>query len=125
MKSADITIRVRYAETDRMGLLHHANHLVYFEQARTELLRQAGGNYKELEDLGYYLVITRVEVKYRGPAHYDDLLTVRVTLTRKTPVRLEHQYQVFRENGAIVAEGATTLACVDAEGKLQAMPDFV
>lgn len=125
MHSADITIRVRYAETDRMGLLHHANYLVYFEQARTELLRQTGGNYKELEDRGYYLVITKVEVKYRSPAHYDDLLTIRTTLTRKTSVRLEHQYQIFRENGTLVAEGATTLACVDSEGKLQAMPDFV
>jgi acyl-CoA thioester hydrolase len=125
MPTGDIQIRVRYAETDRMGLLHHANYLVYFEQARTELLRAAGGNYKELEDRGYFLVLTKVEVKYRSPAYYDDLLTIRTTLTRTGPIRLEHRYEVFREDGKLVAEGATTLACVDRAGKLQPMPDWL
>lgn len=122
MLTGEIQIRVRYAETDRMGLLHHANYLVYFEQARTELLRSQGGNYKELEDRGFYLVISKAEVKYRSPAHYDDVLTIRTTVTRTSPVRLEHKYEVFNESGTLVAEGFTTLACVDAAGKLQAMP---
>src|SRR4051812_23908298 len=122
MLTGESTIRVRYAETDRMGLLHHANYLVYFEQARTELLRQAGGSYKDLEDRGYFLVITRVEVKYKNPVHYDDVLTIRTTVTRTTPVRLEHGYQVFRQDGTLACEAATTLACVDRAGKLQAMP---
>jgi acyl-CoA thioester hydrolase len=125
MLTGEIQIRVRYAETDRMGLLHHANYLVYFEQARTELLRSLGGNYKELEDRGYYLVIHKVEVKYRYPAHYDDLLTVRTTLTKASPVRLEHRYEVFDPDGKLCAEGSTTLACVDGSGKLQAMPDWL
>ena len=125
MLTGETTIRVRYAETDRMGLLHHANYLVYFEQARTELLRQIGGNYKELEDQGYFLVLTKVEVKYRSPAHYDDLLTIRTTVTRTTPIRLEHAYEVFRPDGTLVALGATTLACVNREGKLQAMPEWL
>lgn len=125
MLTGEIQIRVRYAETDRMGFLHHANYLVYFEQARTELLRQAGGNYKGMEDRGYFLVLSKVEVKYRSPAHYDDLLTVRTTVTRTSPVRLEHKYEVFNEAGKLVAEGATTLACVDRAGRLQAMPDWL
>jgi acyl-CoA thioester hydrolase len=125
MQTGETTIRVRYAETDRMGLLHHANYLVYFEQARTELLRQSGGNYKALEDQGYFLVIVKVEVKFKSPAHYDDLLTIRTTVTRATPVRLEHKYEVVNQNGKAVAEGATTLACVDREGKLQAMPGWL
>jgi acyl-CoA thioester hydrolase len=125
MLTGETTIRVRYAETDRMGLLHHANYLVYFEQARTELLRQVGGNYKDLEDRGYFLVITKVEVKYKSPAHYDDVLTIRTTVTRTTPVRLEHKYEVFRDGGTLVCEGATTLACVDRAGKLQAMPSWL
>ena len=66
MLSGEIQIRVRYAETDRMGLLHHANYLVYFEQARTELLRSRGAAYKEMEDQGFFLVIAKVEVKYAG-----------------------------------------------------------
>ena len=125
MLTGEIQIRVRYAETDRMGFLHHANYLVYFEQARTELLRAAGGSYKELEDRGYFLVLTKVEVKYRSPAHYDDLLTVRTAVTRTSPVRLEHRYEVVNEAGKLVAEGATTLACVDRAGKLQAMPEWL
>jgi acyl-CoA thioester hydrolase len=124
MLSGEIQIRVRYAETDRMGLLHHANYLVYFEQARTELLRASHGAYKELEDQGYYLVIAKVEIKYKSPAHYDDVLTIRTTVTRTTPVRIEHRYEVLRE-GTIICEGATTLACVDRAGKLQAMPEWL
>ena len=125
MLSGETQIRVRYAETDRMGLLHHANYLVYFEQARTDLLRGLGTNYRDLEDQGYYLVITKVDVKYKRPAHYDDLLTIRTTVTRTTPIRLEHAYEVFRPDGTLVALGATTLACVNREGKLQAMPEWL
>lgn len=124
MLTGEIQIRVRYAETDRMGLLHHANYLVYFEQARTELLRTRGAAYKELEDQGYFLVIAKVEIKYKSPAHYDDVLTIRTTVTRTTPVRLEHKYEVLRD-GALICEAATTLACVDRAGKLQPMPDWL
>jgi acyl-CoA thioester hydrolase len=118
-------IRVRYAETDRMGLLHHANYLVYFEQARTELLRQMGMTYRDLEDQGFYLVVSKVEVKYKRPAHYDDVLTVRTTVTRTTAVRLEHKYEVFGPDGHLCCEGSSTLACVDGEGKIQPMPEWV
>src|SRR5215475_2486444 len=110
MLSGEIQIRVRYAETDRMGLLHHANYLVYFEQARTELLRSLGATYKEMEDEGFFLVVSKAELRYRAPAHYDDLLTVRTTVTRTSPVRLEHRYEVLRD-GQLIAEGSTTLAC--------------
>ena len=67
MVSGETTIRVRYAETDRMGLLHHANYLVYFEQGRTELLRSHALAYKDFEDQGYLLVLTRAEIRYRSP----------------------------------------------------------
>ena len=120
---AEAHIRVRYAETDRMGLLHHANYLVYFEQARTELLRDQGLTYRDMEDKGFLLVLTKVEVKYRSPAHYDDLLTIQTRVARTTPVRIEHAYKVIRD-GQILAEAATTLACVDREGKLQALPSW-
>lgn len=124
MTSGEITIRVRYAETDRMGLLHHANYLVYFEQGRTELLRSRGLSYRDLEDQGYYLVVVRLEVRYRAPAHYDDLLTLRTTVARTTAVRIDHRYEVLRD-GVLLAEGSSTLACVDRDGKLQAMPGFL
>jgi acyl-CoA thioester hydrolase len=125
MTTGEVTIRVRYAETDRMGLLHHANYLVYFEQARTELLRDQGATYKDLEDGGFLLVLTRVEVRYRRPAYYDDLLTVRTTVERTTSVRIDHRYEVFRGAGELVAEGSSTLACVDRTGRPQALPEFL
>ena len=118
----ETTIRVRYAETDRMGLLHHANYLVYFEQGRTELLRSLGLSYRHLEDQGYLLVLTKVEVRYRRPAYYDDVLTIRTTVARTTSVRIDHAYEVFRD-GVLVAEGSTTLACVDREGRPQPLPE--
>jgi len=124
MLTGELQIRVRYAETDRMGLLHHANYLVYFEQGRTELLRQSGRSYKELEDGGFFLVLAKVEVRYRAPARYDDLLTLRTIVTRTTPVRIEHRYEVLRDS-QLLAEGSSTLACVDREGQLQAMPEWL
>jgi len=120
--SGETAIRVRYAETDRMGLLHHANYLVYFEQARTELLRSFGLSYRDLEDGGYLLVITKAEVRYRSPAFYDDLLAIRTTVAKTTAVRIDHAYEV-RRDGTLIAEGTTTLACVDREGRPQALPD--
>ena len=122
MLTGEIQIRVRYAETDRMGLLHHANYLVYFEQARTELLRTSGVAYKELEDQGFFLVIAKVEIKYKSPAHYDDLLTIRTTVERVTHVKIVHKYAVSRD-GVLLAEGHSTLACVDRDGRPQALPE--
>lgn len=122
MVSGDITIRVRYAETDRMGLLHHANYLVYFEQGRTELLRNCGLAYKDLEDQGYLLVLTRVELRYKLPARYDDLLTLRTIVERTTAVRIDHRYELLRD-GLLLAEGKTTLACIDREGRVQVLPE--
>ncbi len=124
MTAGEIQIRVRYAETDRMGLLHHANYLIYFEQARTELLRDVGATYKSMEDGGFLLVLTKVEVRYRRPAHYDDLLTVRTRVERVTSVRIDHVYEVLRGD-ELVAEGSSTLACVDREGRPQALPEFL
>lgn len=124
MRSGEIQVRVRYAETDRMGLLHHANYLVYFEQARTELLRDGGRTYKDMEDEGFFLVVARLEVKYKLPAHYDDLLTIRTTVTKTSPIRIEHKYEVLR-GGTLLAEGFSTLACVGRDGKLCAMPAWL
>jgi acyl-CoA thioester hydrolase len=124
MLSGEITIRVRYAETDRMGLLHHANYLIYFEQGRTELLRAQGLSYKDLEDRGFLLVLTKIEVKYRWPAHYDDLLTLKTIVARTTSVRIDHRYEVHC-GSRLLAEGSSTLACVDREGRPQALPEFM
>ena len=120
--SDEISIRVRYAETDRMGLLHHANYIVYFEQGRTELLRQRGLTYRDMEDAGHLLVIVEVGCKFKRPAYYDDLLTLRTVVERVTHVKILHRYEV-RRDGLLLAEGHSTLACVDREGRPQALPE--
>jgi acyl-CoA thioester hydrolase len=120
-KSHEIEVRVRYAETDRMGFLHHANFFVYFEMGRTELGRQFGFSYREMEDAGLFLVVVDLECKYKRPAHYDDLLTIRTTVERVTHVKVVHRYDVLRD-GTLLAVGRSTLACVDRQGRAQKLP---
>ena len=115
-------IRVRYCETDAMGVLHHMNYLAYFELARTELFRARGGNYRELEERGYFLVIVKTECNYKRPAKYDDLLTIRVCVSKMSGAKLEHNYEVVRD-GTLIATGHTILACVDRAGAIQRMSE--
>ena len=122
--SHESQIRVRYAETDRMGLLHHANYFVYFEAGRTEMLRARGVSYRDVEDTGFFLVIIDLGCKYKRPARYDDLLTLRTTVERVTHVKIVHKYELFRD-GELLAEGHSTLACVDRDGRPQALPDIL
>jgi acyl-CoA thioester hydrolase len=124
MTTGEITIRVRYAETVRMGLLHHANYLTCFEQGRVELFRAQGYSYKDIEDQGFFLVLTKIEVKYKKPVHFDDLLTLRTIVERTTAVRIDHRYELLRD-GVLVAEGSSTLACVDRDGNPQALPGML
>jgi acyl-CoA thioester hydrolase len=121
---SEIAIRVRYAEADRMGFLHHSHYLVYFEQGRTELLRSQGFSYRDLEDQGFLLVLTRVQVRYKSPARYDDLLTLRTTVLRTTLAKIEHRYELFRD-GLVLAEGETTLGCIGRDGRVQPLPEFL
>lgn len=120
--SHEITIRVRYAETDRMGLLHHANYFVYFEMGRTELLRERGISYRDVEDAGHLLVIIDIGCKFRRPAYYDDVLTLRTTVARVTHVKIVHRYELLRAND-LLAEGHSTLACIDRQGRPQKLPE--
>ncbi len=88
---------------------------------RTELLRARGFSYREIEDAGHFLVIVDIGCKFKRPAYYDDLLTLRTIVERVTHVKIVHRYEVLRE-GLLLAEGHSTLACVDREGKPQALP---
>jgi acyl-CoA thioester hydrolase len=117
-------IRVRYCEVDQMGFLHHANYFNYFEMGRTELFRQMGGNYAELETRGFFLVIVSVECKYKAPARYDDVLTLTTRLVRHTGAKLEHEYDLHRD-GQLLTTGRSVIACVDREGQVQRIDDEV
>jgi len=120
----EISIRVRYNETDAMGVLHHANYFNYFEMGRTELYRERGGDYRAMEASGKFFVVARLDCKYLLPARYDDLLTLRTTLARVTTATLEHEYELFRD-GKLLARGHTVLACVNGEGKIQRIPNIL
>ncbi len=107
-------LRVRYAETDQMGVAHHANYLVWFEAARTELLRASGCSYARFEAEGIFMPIIEAACRYHTAAHYDDLLEVECRLGKLTPARLELDYRVTRK-GSLIAEGRTVQAFVGPE----------
>ncbi|GAB5442890.1 MAG: thioesterase family protein [Fuerstiella sp.] len=117
-----IEIRVRYSETDAMGLLHHSNYLTYFEVGRTELFRAQGGNYRRMEAQGLFFVVAKIEVKFRRPAHYDDVLNLRTKITRQTPAKLLHHYELSRD-GEVLCEANSVIACVDRDGRVQQIPE--
>lgn len=122
MTSGEIQIRVRYAEADPMGYLHHAHYFTYFEMGRTELLRAQGWSYRDIEARGQFIVVVKLSCRFHRPARYDDLLTLRTWVTRVTRARIEHRYELWRD-GTLLTEAESTLACVDRDGQLQPIPE--
>jgi acyl-CoA thioester hydrolase len=118
----EIEIRVRYAECDPMGYLHHAKYFECFEMGRTELLRLAGVRYRDLEERGVLFVVAKVECRFRRPARYDDALKLETRIARQTRARIDHEYKLFRD-GMLLCEAASTLACVDRSGQIIPIPD--
>ena len=124
IRQNDVHVRVRYSETDAMGFLHHSRYFALFEVGRTELYRVQGGDYRAMEESGLFLVVAKAECRFRSPARYDDELIIRTTLSRASPAKLEHDYEVIR-GGVVLATGHTVLGCVDRQGQIQRMPDFL
>ena len=120
----ELVIRVRYAETDQMGCVHHSKYFEYFEMGRTEFLRESGMNYKDLEEQGALLVIVKATCNFKAPARYDDLLCLETWVERFTRMRIDHGYRLWRDHKRqLAAEAATTLGCVDRSGRLQEIPE--
>ncbi len=118
-----IEIRVRYSECDPMGVAHHTAYPVWFEMGRTELLRAARGlRYRDLEAQGVFLAVVKLDVRYKRPARYDDVLALETTMTRSGRAKLEHAYELFRD-GVRLATGSTTLVCLDSDGRPRPIPD--
>ena len=105
-----------------MGVAHHSVYPIWFELARTELLRESGIAYAELEKAGTLIVVVKLEVQYKRPARYDEVLQVTARATKVGGVRIEHAYEV-RRDGELLCTGATTLACLDRDGRLTGVPD--
>ena len=126
MPSSISSLRVRYAETDKMGVVYYANYLVWFEVARADLLRSLGWTYREMEIAGISLPVIEAHCQYLRPARYDDEIDVKTEGRMLSPVRMEFQYQVIRKTDqTIAAEGKTVHAAVDAAGKTCRLPDRV
>ena len=119
--STQIDLRVRYSECDPMNVAHHSVYPVWMEEARTELLRQQGVRYRDLEAMGTFFVVARLNLRFHRPALYDDVLQVHVEVARTSGVKVEHTYKI-RRDGELLTSAETTLACVDASGKPCAVP---
>lgn len=119
-------VRVRYAETDRMGVVYYANYLVWFEVGRTDLLRESGWTYHDMEKEGLALPVIEARCTYRESAKYDDDLEVRTRGTLLSPVRVQFTYEVVRAaDAAMLATGTTVHATVDRAGRPCRVPERV
>lgn len=118
-------IRVRYAETDQMGVVYHANHFIWFEIGRVELLRQLGFSYRDMErEDDCFIAVVDAQCRYKAPVHYDDEVIVRTRLShvREKVVRFAYELR-NASNGALLAEGETTHIVADAKMKPRALPE--
>ncbi|WP_430613753.1 acyl-CoA thioesterase [Flavobacterium sp. JP2137] len=122
MKNFEIQLRVRYAETDQMGVVYHGNYAQYFEMGRVEWLRNLGLSYKKLENTGVMLPVVSLSMTYKKPALYDDLLTVRTLFKSQTSVKIEFDYEILNEAGDLLTIGNSVLVFVDMKTKRPVVP---
>ena len=126
MPASATTLRVRYAESDQMGVVYYANYLVWFEVARTDLLRTLGWTYREMEATGVFLPVIEAHCEYRRPTRYDDEVTIRTDGRLTSPVRVEFSYEVVVGDARqVAAVGRTVHAATDASGRPRRLPERV
>ncbi len=126
MKHFSTKIRVRYGETDQMGVVYHGNYATFFEIARTEWLRNLGVTYKDMENSGIMLPVISLSFKFIKPAKYDDLLTIHVFLKKKPIVKIEFDYEIINSNKEKISTGNSVLAFMDMKtNKPMKCPDYL
>jgi acyl-CoA thioester hydrolase len=117
-------VRVRYAETDQMGVAYHGDYFAWFEVGRTDLLRERGLTYRELESQGLRLPVIETSARFLKPALYDDILEIRTRLAELTGARVTFRYEVHREgDGGLLATATTSHAAVDPQGRPRRLPE--
>lgn len=126
----EMRVRVRYCECDPMGVAHHSACVAWFEMGRTELLRGSGVSYLDMERAGLFLVVTRLDIRYRSPARYDEELVLLTRVTKATRARLDHAYELWREEEGrgrtdLLCTAESTLACVDEQGRVRELPGWL
>lgn len=126
MNKFDLEVRVRYAETDQMGVVYHANYAQYFEIGRVEWLRNQGISYKWMEENGIMLPVVSLTMNYKKPAKYDDILTVTTILKSQTSVKIEFDYEIRNQDGELLTTGYSMLVFIDMKsGRPTLPPDYV
>jgi acyl-CoA thioester hydrolase len=119
----ETTVRVRYAETDAMGVVYHTNYLIWFEVGRGELMRQKGGDYTDFEAQGFYLPVSEVDARFIASARYGDLVTIRTWTEEMRSRSLTFAYEVLmQETGQVLVTGHTRHICTDREGRVKVIP---
>ena len=126
MDHMEITVRVRYQETDQMGFVYYSNYFVYFEMGRIEFLRNLGFSYSELEKENIFLAVIDAHCKYKAPARFDDLLVIKTWLSKMKYAIGEFCYEIRRKGEEkLIAEGSTVLACLDENRRPRTIPDKI
>ncbi len=124
MYISETTVRVRYAETDKMGYVYYGNYAQYFEVGRVEALRQIGTSYKEMEDNGVMLPVYTCNIRYIKPAFYDDLLLIKTTIKDMPDMKITFEYEIFNQNNELLNVATTTLVFINMQtNKLCLAPD--
>ena len=122
----EIPIRVRYGETDQMGVVHHGNYALYLEMGRTEWLRKKGISYKQMEDDGVMLPVISMSLKFKKSALYDEVIKVKTILSKLPSVKIEFAYEIYNESGDILVTANTVLAFIDMKTKRPIKcPDYI
>lgn len=117
-------VRVRYAETDAMGIVHHSQYVIYFEEGRSSYTRERGSAYSTIEQSGFYLTVTGINVRYHHPARYDQLLTVRTWIAEMKSRGLTFAYEVIEaETRELLVSGTSSHICITHGGKIARIPD--
>lgn len=126
MKEHQYEVRVRYSETDQMGVVYHGNYAQYFEMGRVEWLRNLGVSYKWMEENGIMLPVVSLNMNYKKPARYDDLLIVKTILKSQTTVKIEFDYEIHNEKGELLTIASSVLVFVDMKtGRPTAPPEYI
>ena len=113
MFEAETQLRVRYAETDKMGFVYYGNYAAYYEVGRTEVMRHFGLTYRKLEDHGILMPVLSLNVNYKKPAHYDDLLTIKTSVRKMPAARITFHYEIYSEDRELLNYGDTSLAFIN------------
>jgi acyl-CoA thioester hydrolase len=121
---SETTFHVRYAETDAQGFVHHASYIVYFEEGRSDYIRQRGRSYAEFEEKGYFLIVAELGVRYVKAARYDQRITVRAWIAERKSRSLTYNYEILdAETREVLVTGFTKHLCITRDGSIARIPD--